>query len=274
LTVKIATYNIHYGVGPDGKYDLQRIVDAVADADVIAFQEVSRGFIGNQGRDMVAEIEALLPDRFADTHMPADIDVGSVVENGKAVQRRFQFGNMIVSRWPLLSVRGHLLPRSMRTETLNLQRGALEALIDTPAGTIRFYSVHLDHIHAGERDAQITALKSIASSSAGTGLSVTGMSEYGFDELPAAEDFLLLGDYNFEPDLMEYRAMLSRNGDLVDASAADTGWSWIDSADRLNVQRLDYGFANTRLAARISGAQIDQGAEGSDHVPVWFHISA
>ena len=88
MAFRVVTYNIQYGIGLDGKYDLERIVDSVRDADIIALQEVTRGFVRNGGRDMVAEIEALLPDRFAVCHMPADVDFGSRVENGKVVSAR------------------------------------------------------------------------------------------------------------------------------------------------------------------------------------------
>ena len=38
------TYNIHYGVGADGKYDVARIADVVAKADIVCVQEaVSAG---------------------------------------------------------------------------------------------------------------------------------------------------------------------------------------------------------------------------------------
>jgi endonuclease/exonuclease/phosphatase family metal-dependent hydrolase len=274
MTVKVVTYNIQFGIGLDGRYDLERIVDTVADADVIALQEVTRGFIRNEGRDMVAEIRSLLPDRFSAAHMPADVDFGSEVKGGMVENRRFQFGNMVLSRWPLLSVRRHLLPRSMRLSKLNLQRGALEAMIDTPVGVIRFYSVHLDHIDADERHAQIAALKSIAPSAPETGLAVTGLAEYGFPELPMTEDFLLLGDFNFEPELSEYRAMLTEGGHLADVSAHDEGWSWTDPEARSETKRLDYGFANLSLAERITDARVDRNAEGSDHMPLWLHINA
>ncbi|EFG9941411.1 EEP domain-containing protein, partial [Escherichia coli] len=33
--MKIVSYNIQYGVGLDGRYDIARIVDVVRDADVI-----------------------------------------------------------------------------------------------------------------------------------------------------------------------------------------------------------------------------------------------
>lgn len=274
MTVSVVTYNIQYGIGLDGQYDLERIVDAVRDADIIAFQEVTRGFMRNEGRDMVAAIEALLPDRFAVHHMPADVDFGGRVEDGRAIQSRFQFGNMIVSRWPVLSARGHLLPRSARTGALNLQRGALEALIDTPLGPVRFYSVHLDHIDADERLAQIETLKAIAFAAPRTGVGITGLGEYGFPELPVAEDFILLGDFNLEPDLAEYRAAIADGGHLVDASAADSGWSWVDPANRDDVKRLDYGFATPGLAARAVQARVDRDAEGSDHMPVWMTFAA
>jgi endonuclease/exonuclease/phosphatase family metal-dependent hydrolase len=274
MTIKVVTYNIQFGIGLDGAYDLERIVDAVRDADVIAFQEVTRGFMRNQGRDMVAEIEALLLDRFTVHHMPADIDFGSRVADGRAVQTRFQFGNMVVSRWPILSSRGHLLPRSARTSSLNLQRGALEALIDTPNGPIRFYSVHLDHIDRDERLGQIEALKQIAFSAPRTGTAVTGIGEFGYSELPIAEDFILLGDFNLEPDLAEYRAAVSEGGHLVDVTASDAGWSWTDPETKRPNKRLDYGFATPALAERMGEARVDQSARGSDHMPVWMQINA
>ena len=50
------TYNIHYGVGADGKYDVPRIADAVAEADIVCLQEVTRGFPDNNYADHTAEI--------------------------------------------------------------------------------------------------------------------------------------------------------------------------------------------------------------------------
>jgi endonuclease/exonuclease/phosphatase family metal-dependent hydrolase len=274
MTIRIVTYNIQYGIGLDGTYNLERIADAVSQADVIAFQEVTRGFIRNQGRDMVAEIEALFPDRFTACHMPTDIDFGSLVRDGKAVQTRFQFGNMIVSRWPITAMRGHLLPRSVRTSTLNLQRGALEALIATPAGPIRFYSMHLDHVDPEERLAQIAALRDVALSFLQTGGAVTGLGEFGYPEPPLSDDFLLLGDFNLEPGSPEYQAITAGRDTIIDVTASDPGWSWTDPAQQPSTKRLDYGFANPALAARISEARVDQTAEGSDHMPVWVQLDA
>jgi len=63
--MKVVTYNIQYGIGLDGRYDLGRIIDAVRGADVIALQEVTRNNPRNGNRDMVAEIGEALPEYFA-----------------------------------------------------------------------------------------------------------------------------------------------------------------------------------------------------------------
>ena len=40
--MKLVSYNIQYGRGRDGVFDLQRIAAAVAGADIIALQEIER----------------------------------------------------------------------------------------------------------------------------------------------------------------------------------------------------------------------------------------
>ena len=156
--MKCVTYNIQYGIGLDGRYDLGRIVDAVRGADLIALQEVSRSNPQNAGRDMVAELAELLPEYFSVFGAPFGVDMGSAVENGKAVSRHFQFGNMVLSKTPILAWRNHLLPRMRTYDRLNLQRGALEAMVMAPFGPLRVYSVHLDHTSPVERMAQMRAL--------------------------------------------------------------------------------------------------------------------
>jgi endonuclease/exonuclease/phosphatase family metal-dependent hydrolase len=270
--MRCVSYNIQYGIGLDKRYDLDRLVEAVRDADVIFLQEVTRACPWNGGIDMVAGLEAAFADRYYGYHAPVDIEFGSAVVDGAMKQRRFQFGNMVISRWPLLTLRGHLLPRRRRDARLNLQRGALEALVATPIGLIRFYSVHLDHIDADERLMQIAALKAIAFSHEAGG-AISGTAELGFPDLPLAPDFLLMGDFNLEPGSREYRALLGEGGDLVDVSATDGGWSWTDPDGVKANQRLDYALANPALAARATSARLDHTAKGSDHMPLWIEFS-
>ena len=49
--MRVVTYNIQFGQGRDGVVDLQRIIDAVGGADVIALQEVDRFWTRSGGVD-------------------------------------------------------------------------------------------------------------------------------------------------------------------------------------------------------------------------------
>ena len=284
MTLECVTYNIQYGIGMDGRYDLARIAGEVRGADVIALQEVSRNNPQNHGHDMVAEIAALMPEYFYLFGAPYQTDMGSAVEKGRAVNRHFEFGNMVLSKTPLIASRNILLPRSRSLNVLNLQRGALEVIIATPAGPLRFYSVHLDHTSVAERLAQIAFLMRMALDYRLDGGAVTGLASTGFPELPVPDDFLLMGDFNMDPESPEYVAMTGPldpeygrqlNARFVSDVSPGTGGeaSWYDPEDKLAPRRLDYIFASVGIARRISGARVDQSASGSDHRPVWVTLS-
>lgn len=270
MSIRCVTYNIQYGMGMDGRYDIARIAAEVEAADVICFQEVAQGLPVNGGADVAAELGEALPGFFRVFHFPADADMGSAIRDGRLVERRFRFGNAVFSRYPILASRGHLLPRTARTSRLNLQRGALEAVVATPIGPVRFYSVHLDHVDAAERLAQTEALREIALSYELTGGAITGSAEMGFPEPPAAPHSLLMGDFNFEPGSAEYEAATMTP--VVDATAGDPAPSCFDPRGVTPPQRLDYCFADAGLAERIHSARVDAGATGSDHRPVWITI--
>ena len=106
------------------------------------------------------------------------------IENGRAVTRSFQFGNMVLSKTPILASRNLLLPRRRSYTSLNLQRGALEAMVASPFGPLRVYSVHLDHTSPDERIVQIRFLLERAAGYPLEGGAVTGVAELGFPEPP------------------------------------------------------------------------------------------
>ena len=126
--MKAVSYNIQYGVGMDGRFDPERIVQSIADADIIALQDVTRGFHKNGHADLAAQFADLFPAHFHVFAPSCDVLSEIVQENGRPRERRFQFGNMILSRWPILATRHLLLPRSRTLSHLNLQRGALEMI--------------------------------------------------------------------------------------------------------------------------------------------------
>lgn len=292
--MKFVSYNIQYGIGMDGRFDPERIAQSMAGADVIALQEVTRGFHKNGHADLVSTFADLFPDHFHAFGAPCDILVDASTENGRRVERRLQFGNMILSRWPILATRHFLLPRSCTLDELNLQRGALETLIATPTGPLRVYSVHLDHVSRDERISQIRFIKERLLNFCQEGGAVTGGLNDGFVTAnpPLTDDFLILGDFNMEPESPEYLAMAGlpdasygrvlRLDEPVDALAClgrltpgCYSWAIPPGATRARGPErahLDYGFVNAGLAHRLREARVDLAALGSDHFPVWIEI--
>lgn len=235
--MQLVTYNIHYGVCLDGRYDAGRIADAVRGADVIALQEVSRNNPNNGGRDLVAELGEALPEYFAVYGSNFEANVGSRLENGRAITTTFQLGNMVLSKTPVHLPRNFLLPRSRSFEVMNFQRGALEALIETPLGFIRFYSTHLDHRSPVERASQIRFLRRRLLNYAIEGGALSGVAEVGLPDLPCPKGFVVMGDFNMlagSPEYVEFAGRLDHEfGMPVTADLA------VDAALRLAAAGTD-----------------------------------
>ncbi|MBM3095176.1 endonuclease [Ensifer sp. T173] len=286
--MRFASYNIQYGIGLDGQFEPERIAASLGGADIIALQEVTRGFHRNGHVDLVARFEALFPGHFSAFHAPCDIDIGSSIEGGRVVNRRFQFGNMILSRWPILSTRLISLPRTRTISPMNLQRGATEALVATPGGPLRVYSVHLDHVLPAERIAQIRFLKERLLGYPLEGGGITGAADFGLAEPPHPEDFVVMGDFNMEPETPEYCAMAGsrdayygrslRLENPVDVLAhlnrlTPESYSWVHPDNPQKRMHLDYGFISTGLVPQLKDAWTDYDAKGSDHLPVGFELA-
>ena len=92
--MKLVSYNIQYGRGRDGVFDLQRIVDAIASADVIALQEVERYWRRSGMVDQPREIADLLGDYYWVYGAGIDVDASDRDRHGSLQNRRRQFGNM------------------------------------------------------------------------------------------------------------------------------------------------------------------------------------
>ncbi|MBB3660539.1 endonuclease/exonuclease/phosphatase family metal-dependent hydrolase [Rhizobium sp. BK650] len=283
-----ASYNIQYGFGLDGRYDLERIARDIEGADVIALQEVTRGFVRNEYADMPAIIAALFPDHFW-VYGPACDMHAEAPEGQIPLPRgtRFQFGNMVLSRWPILSTRTLLLPRSRTIDKLNLQRGATEAVVALPDRAIRVYSVHLDHRSIDERIAQLRYLSDRISAFVLEGASLTGACELGLPEPPLPVEYVVMGDFNMEPESPEYCTFAgtsdgfygrtARFGTPIDAFAAlgsyrPGSYSWVDSEDRGKRMHIDYCFVSCGLKDRLKSAVIDTNCQGSDHFPLRVEI--
>ena len=286
--MKIVTYNIQYSKGKDGTFDLDRIVDAVRGADIIGLQEVARNMPDVPDADQPARIAELLPDYYWSYASPIDVDLGSKIENGRAVSKRLEFGNMLLSRWPIASKRALLLPRTGNVDKFDMQNGVLEAFIAAPSGPIRIYVTHLDHLRSQTRHMQLDWLVPKLFAVACEGGCLTGSDWNGYPIPPTPKSFIILGDFNLTPTCEEYDRIVGKSDYFHGRVATYDRWidSWTrcgndeeDSITWYNEEdgfksglRLDYSFVSPDLADKIKTVRIDRTCAASDHQPYWLEM--
>lgn len=287
--MKLVSYNIQYGRGRDGVFDLARIVAAVAGADVIALQEVERFWQRSGMRDQPLEIADRLGEYYWTYGAGLDVDASSRGADGSIHNRRRQFGNMLLSRRPILSARNHLLPKYASLGPMSIQRSAHEGVIETGRGLLRVYSVHLTHLSCETRMPQVERLLDIHERAPVEGAALCGgglKAEWTQDGLAPAlpREAILMGDFNMEPDSPEYTRITGPvspyGGRITNPHGFVDAWVAAGNAESDGVTadidgrdvRLDYCFVSASLRDAISTARIDADAAGSDHQPLWVEI--
>ncbi len=103
--MKFVTYNIHFGIGRDGRLDLGRAATAVDGADVVGLNEVECFWPRSGMVHQPEELARLLPAYHWVYGPTLDVDASQVGDDGRVVNRRRQHGNMLLSTFPILSSR-------------------------------------------------------------------------------------------------------------------------------------------------------------------------
>ena len=286
--MKLVTYNIQYGLGKDNRYDLGRVASEVESADVIALQEVDRHWQRSGCVDAPALLASHLPEHHWVYGPTLDLDASYRSTDGRLVNRRRQFGNMILSRAPIVSSRSHLLPKFGTLVQHSLQQGALETVIMTDrAGPLRIYSVQLSHLTSATRMPQVDTLLDVharAPSEGGAWCGVhpdaaSGWTEGEMPPMPAHA--LLMGDFNFEWSAPEYDRIVGPPSPRFGRLNGLTGFvdAWVaagqpegDGATYGAGRRVDFCFVSSPLASHVRACRIDAQATGSDHQPVWIDM--
>lgn len=274
----LMTFNIHSAIGRDGKADAGRIAEVASMADIVALQEVDR-FWDRSGNICHAETIASLVGAH-DYAWQANIDVH---KDGK--QRR-QFGNLLLSRFPILSVRRHALPKSVQADRLGLQCGVMEAIIDAPVGPLRLYNTH---VLTSDRRIQIPRLRRIIEEAPDEGAVISGSHEdpTWFDEplhAEVPETVIVTGDLNLRPSDPLYDSLTSGGAFLLDAwtlahgdgseGEGDPGATYFTDWSAAVGERLDYCLVNAPLAPYVSSAQVLSEIDASDHQPLLVRFAA
>lgn len=136
---RVVTFNIKFAREIERATRLLREHDALRGADVIALQEMN-----SEGTERIARALGMDYVYYPAVRHPAD--------GG-------DFGNAILSRWPLSDDRKLVLP--YRSRWRDMQRIAVSATAMTPLGAVRVYSVHLETlggISTADRQRQAAAV--------------------------------------------------------------------------------------------------------------------
>lgn len=292
--MRLVGYNTQFSRGRDGRIDIDRMVAAVHEADIIALQEIERHWLRSAEADQPAEIAARLPKHHWVYGPYFDVDASKVAGDGTVTNRRRQFGVMTLSRWPILSSRLHILPKFKTATVFNMVAGFLETVIDAPGEPLRHYNVHLCDVTPDERLAQIARIFDVVWSAPKEGGAWTGFDADWQTESPPPmpADAILTGDFNLVAGSPEYEALVGpKDRDfgygrvdvghrLIDAWVAtghreDEGITFPAAVERGYERgfRIDYSFVTLGLAPRLRACRIDNEAAGSDHQPVWIELT-
>ena len=278
--MKLLSWNVQWCRGVDGRVDPERIareVRAMADADVICFQEVARNFdtlAGSAGEDQFAHLAAAFPGYTA-------IEGVAVDAPGERGTRR-QFGNLLLSRLPLRQAWRHLLPWPADASHADMQRIAIEVVIEAPGlGDLRVTTTHLAYYSAAQRLAQVNALRDQHAVAQGhqqpPERADTSRGPFHWTHRPGA--CIVTGDYNCEPGSPGHARMLAPFDDGTPAfrdawTVAHPGKEHVPTVGLFDTVQwprqfaCDFVFVSAELAPRITACEVDQASDASDHQAV------
>jgi endonuclease/exonuclease/phosphatase family metal-dependent hydrolase len=280
--VLLITWNVQWCRGVDGRVDPARIVRAcreLADFDVLCFQEVGRNFpalAGSGGLDIFALLAAELPEFTAVEGVATDMLA--------ATGGRAQFGQMVLTRLPVVQAFRHLLPWPRAAGVPSMQRVALEVVVEAQSGPLRITTTHLEYFSAQHRIAQVERWRELQAEATAHAEDTTRY-EGPFAALPRPPSSILTGDFNFSPEDPLHARLQAPIAPAVPAYR--DAWPLVHPAaphppthgryDKEQWPRdpvaVDFIFVTEDLAERVANISIDADTQASDHQPLVLELA-
>jgi endonuclease/exonuclease/phosphatase family metal-dependent hydrolase len=282
--MEVLSWNIQAARGVDGKVDVQRVASVIAAPgvpDVICLQEVAQHFPevdGGEGADQVAALSERFPE-----HTPF---FGAAIDrcNGSSPRRRF--GNLILARPAVEQCFLHALPQPTAPGIRHMPRQATEVVVEDGAATLRIVTLHLEYHARTHRLAQVERLLALHREVCGHVEQPPAFDERGaYAASPRPATAIVCGDFNFEVDEPEYRAMLSA-GSEIRLALAD---AWVHCHGPGSHRPTcgvhdheqwtqgphcrDFFFITQDLLPRVAAVDVDELTDASDHQPVRLTLS-
>lgn len=244
VQLRVVSYNMHTGIGTDGRLDLGRTARTLADldADVIGLQEVDVHWSGrSQWRDQAEELAELLDMRvfFAPIYS---------LDPPAPDEPRREYGLAILTDLPVVQTVNHSITRLSTQGPDPVPApapGFPEVVVQAGGARVHMYATHLDYrADPSVRAAQVRDMLDILAAD------------------PAGAQQVLVGDFNAAPAAPELAPLWE---DLVDS------WSVAGSGDGFTypaaapTKRIDY-ITHSRNISTLDTDVVTTPA--SDHLPV------
>jgi len=234
-TLRVLCYNIHYGQGMDGKYDVARLAKVIkrVQPDLVALQEIDV-WVKRSGR--VHQIQQLAKL----TGMQARFGPTQHYEGGL-------FGNGVLTRLPILDVLIQPLPYTESIpEKVTYPRAAIAVTVRLADGSpLRFISTHFQHNVPTDRLAEAIAINK------------------HFAKPDDAIPTILSGDMNATPDAEPVQELLKQWKNAIDKQASPSAPSPKPRS------RIDYIFYRNAPKLKLLRTEVIPEKMASDHRPVF-----
>jgi endonuclease/exonuclease/phosphatase family metal-dependent hydrolase len=240
--LRVLQWNLHHGVGTDGKYDIDRIASWIAKMtpDVVMLNEVEK-YTGWGNEDQPARYKSMLQSKTGKTWYSVFAqEYGDWTSNGK--------GHLILSTYPLETV-----DRS----TLSYDRVVADARVTVNGRTISLLVTHLDPYSTSYRLVQAQQVVQWASAH--------------------AENRIVTGDMNAWPDqssIAEYNKAYYDSWSVASSKGTASQFSGLSPDGATKKGRIDYIFYSRYapdlgvVSSKVYDTRDSSGYMPSDHRPV------
>jgi endonuclease/exonuclease/phosphatase family metal-dependent hydrolase len=242
VRMRVLQWNLHHGVGTDGKYDIDRIATWMAKMtpDIIMLNEVEK-YTGWGNEDQPARYKAMMESKTGRTwYVLFAQEYGLWTSNGK--------GHVILSTYPL---------QSTNFLDMSWDRVGAQARIVVNGRTISLLITHLDPDSTSRRLTQAQQM---------IGWSTT-----------APENRILTGDMNAWPDqtsIAEYTKTYNDSWAVAELAGKATAFSGSNPFGATKNGRIDYILYSKKatnlvvVSSQVYDTRNSSGAMASDHRPV------
>src|SRR3954469_23099757 len=141
VKVRVMTFNIRHGTDEEDDLDLESVADDIesAKAQIVGLQEVDRH---RSARSHFVDQAKWLAKRL-DMHFAFGLNRKIPPQHGR--KKPGLHGIAVLSKFPILTARNHMLTNLKYKHRPGKQRSMLEAVIDVKGTKICFYNTHLDN---------------------------------------------------------------------------------------------------------------------------------